>query len=349
MCGECHADKYETFIETAHAKTSLPVSHDVIRGSFVADENRLATRDPGLEFVMEAREDDFYQKVLVTRRGKTYSHEQRIDIITGSANHGQSFLYWKDDRLYELPVTYFTASDRWMNSPGYPDGTADFARPINARCLECHSTYFQHVPETENRFVPSKTILGVTCERCHGPGKNHVIFHRQHPDEIDARFIVHPSLLPRERAVQVCAQCHSGAGKARFKPPFTYRPGEDLGDFMMLDNRETAQAGGVHTANQLGRLALSRCFKESDELTCASCHNPHQNENQKTAIFVERCLKCHDMAQCDKAESMHSGDSQNCIACHMPMQRDQNIRLKGPKTDGLPLIRDHFIRVFSSS
>lgn len=346
VCAECHQERYESFVQTAHAKTSGPVSREAVHGSFEPGKNRVETRDPRLGFTVMEKEDGFYQKVIVERDDRSYGFEQRIDIVTGSANHGQSFLYWKDDRLYELPVTYFTAADRWMNSPGYPDGTADFARPINARCLECHSTYFEYVAGTENQFVPEMSILGVTCERCHGPGRDHASYHRDHPDDTEARHIVHPALLSRQRLIEVCAQCHSGVGKARLKPPFTYRPGENLAEFMIIDQHQAQQAGGVHTANQLGRLSMSRCFKESDDLTCVSCHDPHQNEHAKSPIFSDRCMKCHEMAQCGAAAAMGASAGDDCISCHMPLRKDAKIRLKGPQEDQLPLIRDHFIRIF---
>ena len=334
---------------TAHAQTSRPVSRAAIRGSFEDGKNRLDTRDPLLHFVMVEKETGFYQKVIVERDGRSYAHEQSMDIVTGSGNHGQSFLYWIDDRLYELPVTYFTNADRWMNSPGYPDGTSDFARPINARCLECHSTYFEHVQGTENKFVPEKSVLGVSCERCHGPGNDHVDFHRKHPDETEAHHIVHPALLFRDRLIEICAQCHSGAGKARLKPPFTFRPGDSLAEFMILDLGATGEAGGVHTANQLGRLSLSRCFSENPDLTCATCHDPHQDEHGRSEVFSERCIKCHEIAQCGVAADMGTSASEDCVSCHMPLSQDQKIRLQGPQTDRLPLIRDHFIRVFPNA
>jgi mono/diheme cytochrome c family protein len=348
VCAECHQERYDGFVQTAHARTTRQASPETIRGSFAAGSNRLATRDPRLHFTMVQKEGGFYQQVTV-EQDRSYIHEQRVDIVAGSANHGQSFLYWMDNRLYELPVTYFTELDRWVNSPGYPDGTADFARPINARCLECHATYFESVPGTENEFVPERSILGVSCERCHGPGSRHVSHHRDRPDETEAQHIVHPALLPRSRLIEVCAQCHSGAGKARLKPPFTYQPGERLDEFMILDQPDRKQKGNVHTANQLVRLSLSRCYRESTDLTCTSCHDPHKDEHAQHDIFAERCLKCHEIAQCGGVDAMGSLADANCISCHMPLRHDEKIRLQGPQADQLPLIRDHFIRVFPQS
>src|SRR5205807_7948495 len=93
------------------------------------------------------------------------------------------------------------------------------------RCVECHTTWLAHVPGTPNQYQRDHFLLGVTCERCHGPGREHVAYHREHPRADAARAIVHPGLLPRERLLEVCTQCHSNALKYR-GPAFSYRPGE---------------------------------------------------------------------------------------------------------------------------
>ena len=58
-----------------------------------------------------------------------YLRAERIDLITGSGMRGQTYLFWQGDRLFELPVSYWSDGHRWINSPGYIDGTADFSRP----------------------------------------------------------------------------------------------------------------------------------------------------------------------------------------------------------------------------
>jgi hypothetical protein len=43
----------------------------------------------------------------------------RFDMVIGSGVMGQSFLTWRNNKLYQLPITYFTAADQWSNSPGF--------------------------------------------------------------------------------------------------------------------------------------------------------------------------------------------------------------------------------------
>lgn len=344
VCGECHAEIHESILKTAHFRTAEEATKDTVLGSFAPGKNELKTRDPNLRFKMVADRRGLFQRLSVRRDSQHYTLEVRMDISTGSGNHGQSYLYWHGDELYELPVSYFSERNRWVNSPGlYADGTADFARAIGDRCLDCHATFFAVAPNTFNRYDRTNYILGVTCVRCHGPGWAHVQYHRHHPDDSQARYIVHPAQLSLQRANEVCAQCHSGAGQLH-QPAFTYHPGEPLEKYIRLDFSDAdSENDDPHAANQLARLMKSRCFKESDNLTCFKCHDPHTNERGDMALFARRCAQCHETGDCRLSAELGSELDTRCIVCHMPSRRDAQGVMETPEGDLLPLLRDHYI------
>src|SRR5438045_8937759 len=125
---------------------------------------------------------------------------------------GQSYLYGKDDHLYQLPITYFTAANAWSNSPGFPDKVR-FDRMITSRCLECHTTFIKKIssPEEENeKFDSQKIMYGVDCEKCHGPAAKHVEFQTQNPKINTAKYIINPAKLSRQQNLDLCALCHGG-------------------------------------------------------------------------------------------------------------------------------------------
>src|SRR5262245_8473003 len=226
VCGECHADKHQSLLDTAHFRTSSEATRRTVLGGFCNETGRLETRDPDLRFEMVSEKGGLFQRLVVHKRGRSFEHAERFDIAIGSGNHGQTYLYWHGDELYQLPISYFSEAGGWINSPGlYRDGTADFARGIGHRCLDCHATYFAAAPGEDVRYDREHYVLGVTCVRCHGHGWAHVQYQRTHPDDKTARYIVQPGQLSRERANEVCAQCHSGVGDL-LAPAFTYQPGE---------------------------------------------------------------------------------------------------------------------------
>jgi hypothetical protein len=347
VCGECHREHYESQKATAHFRTSSEATLDTVLGKFNAQAGRLPTRDPHLHFEMISGQDGLYQRVVVEKDGKTFQHAARFDIVTGSGNHGQTYLYWHGDTLLQLPISFFSELGGWINSPGqFRDGTADFARPIGQRCLDCHATFFAADPNAAARFDRHNYVLGVTCVRCHGHGWAHVQYHRTHPDDTSARYIVHPGNLPRDRANEVCAQCHSGVGQS-VQPAFTYQPGEPLSDYIRLSNRaDDARNDDPHAANQLARLMKSRCFQGSENLTCASCHDPHREERGDLKLFTQRCAKCHESSDCKLQPSHPQVVAEHCVECHMPSRRDVEGVMQTPEGELLPSLRDHYIKVW---
>jgi hypothetical protein len=286
---------------------------------------------------MLQRDERFLQQVTFY----DWKFEVPFDLITGSSKMAQSYLYWHRDELYQMNVTYLSKLGDWINSPGYVDGDAAYARPIPARCLDCHTTYIDY-RQPPNHYTPETLITGISCERCHGPGKQHVDYHRAHPEAKKAAHTVVPSQLSRQQQLDICSQCHSGLSPLKGKP-FSFRPGDALHDhYELLDPEELANS--VHTSNQVSRLSKSECFQQT-QMTCVSCHNPHQNERGQMALFSQRCLKCHTADHPQVAELSDDKLADNCVDCHMPVRASDKLRFDTAEASIFPYLRDHFIRV----
>lgn len=341
-CRECHASYVDSAAMTAHFRTCRPAHSTSIHGLFGVGKNVLPTGNSEMSFRMSQVEDRFYQSLVIKRHGENYVHSKPLELVTGSAKYGQSYLYWQNQCLYELPVSYFTDLGEWVNSPGYVDGVANFARPISARCLECHTTWFEQTGSPFNRFTSEGAIVGVTCEKCHGPGRQHVEHHHREPDDRQAKHIVNPADLPRDYSIDLCSLCHSGGGES-LRESFSFRPGDRLADFVRIPPNTESGPGGVHSANQHARMALSRCFQESSEMQCTTCHNPHQQERGNVKLFVERCLKCHEAKDCGVVVRTGVVAEDRCIDCHMPRRSDSQMPMQKQDKTFRPMLRDHFI------
>lgn len=220
-CAGCHKKIYQSHIQTAHYLTSRPASQESIKGNFETGKNTFLFKD-GTEIVMEKRDSSFYQVEYIDSVKKM---NRRMDIVFGSGNKGQSFLNWYNNRLLQLPITFFTSADQWSNSPGFPE-RAVFNRPITSRCMECHTTYTLQVSDPTNEweeFDRSKILYGVNCEKCHGPAAKHVQFQSQHPQETQGKYIVNLARLSRQQNIDMCALCHGGR-LSKKRPSFCVWP-----------------------------------------------------------------------------------------------------------------------------
>ena len=347
VCGECHREHWSDCQQTAHFRTSSETTRDSLRGHFEPPLNRVNSFQPGAWFELVAKPNGYFQELNIESDGKRFHHAARMDLVLGSGKMGQSYASWVNDALYQLPLSHFSESDRWISSPGidFPVGTVNFARPIIERCLDCHATWFQAVPQSFNRFVREGAVLGVTCSRCHGAGHEHVEHHRTHPEDMQPHRIVNPANLSRDLANAVCAQCHSGEGQL-VSGGFRYQPGENLSDYLSLPKGDMpGVSGDPHAANQLVRLQQTKCFQNS-EMSCFTCHDPHRNERGREQLFVDRCLKCHQREDCGQRPVTGDAIDRLCIECHMPLAQDVDLKRPGQGSQPMPKMRDHRIQVW---
>lgn len=345
-CGSCHKDKAGTYHQTGHAITSGLPSKNSIKGAFSPGSNTLKTANPDLRFIMEANETDFTQKAVVrTSPSQIMTRTERIDVIIGSGLKGQTYLYWDDNRLFQLPVSYWTELGEWVNSPGYADGTANFERPVNPRCLECHTSSFQSLLPPINRYDKSSLVLGIACEKCHGPGSEHVALFRSKspPRPPAATAIVNPAKLSRDRQIDVCALCHAGIGES-FTPPLSFAAGDVLDHYLTIPPSDPGAHLEVHGSQWL-RLAKSRCFESSATMTCTTCHDVHTPQRD-LGSFAARCLTCHKVESCGVFSKLGHRIDRECVGCHMPLQRTDLTVSSGNGRTLRPKVRNHQIGIY---
>ena len=297
-CAPCHPAIYQSYQRTAMAQSSGPVD-TVPAGAFrhpaSGNQYRVASRG--------------------TASGRTFSH------FIGSGAAGRSYMHTVDGFLFQAPITWYTQLARWDMSPGYElDRAPLWNRPLTPSCLFCHASQPRPIYATENRYAdPPFLQNGVGCERCHGPGSQHVAGQAK---------MVNPAKLEPARRDSVCAQCHL-SGEARVEklgqPLAAFRPGDLLSTYANYFVLPGGRDAGVKATGYVERFAESRCKQASgDKLWCASCHDPHSvpAPAQRVAYFRQKCLACHtEPHPSQTAAAFLRGSGPDCIACHMPRER----------------------------
>jgi len=256
-CVACHGEIVESYSHTAHFQASRPASAESIRGDFADGRNILRTRVEGTWFRMERRGDAFYQ----TGHENSRTRSERFDLVIGSGRRGQSYLYWRDGLLYQLPVSWFAASNDWVNSPGFEDGKVYFDRLILLKCLDCHTTSFRYTGDQ---------ILGIQCQKCHGEGA--------HPQ------IRNPARFSRDQKVALCAACHSGLSPLSLKPDVHGNQAGLLRSSKCFRSSPTMACTTCHNIHRVERdvVQLSQ--------GCTGCHPPARC---KQAARADNCIDCH--------------------------------------------------------
>jgi hypothetical protein len=221
-------------------------------------------------------------------------------------------------------------SDPGQNIRGDPIPTRDGV----VRCLYCHVTFSRDfrdgLPKTGAGPEVADSAIG--CERCHGPGANHL---RAVKGGFRDNAIVNAGLGGARAIGEQCADCHivdeiADIQHAPEEPAYVRSPGFTL--------------------------SLSRCFSESEgTLSCLTCHDAHQDEQKPPAFYEAKCLGCHASQSQAVARETKAGagvglapggekrasacpvsPGRNCLECHMP---------KVPVADLHTSLTDHYIRV----
>jgi predicted CXXCH cytochrome family protein len=261
--------------------------------------------------------------------------EARADYVLGSGNHARALVAREPDgRLIQLPVAWYAEGRAWGMAPGYdrPDH-ADFRRAIDGECMFCHNGYpLQPVRERPGAapVYPARLPAGIDCERCHGPGSDHVRGAKGDGTAAAIRAaILNPARLPAERQLEICMQCHlqptsralPSSVRRAGRAVLSYNPREPLAAYMMFFDRTPPKEDGFEVNHAAYRLRRSACFRASGgRLVCTTCHNPHDIPRGHAAEqhYAKVCRDCHRILQRE-----HTSDT-NCISCHMPKRRTED-------------------------
>ena len=301
VCRTCHAQIAASYARTPMARSSGSVGSLGLRdATFTAaghryrlEGNRFTIRGSGGEFTVPA------------------------DYFIGSGAHGRSFLVSRDRYLFELPVTWYAGKGSWDASPGYQSNRdVQLNRAVEPSCLFCHASRIRPIFGTQNRYAEKPFAeAGIACERCHGPGSEHV------RDPVAAPLLNPATAAPAVRD-SVCGQCHL-TGDARIGRPgrtlAEFRAGDDLSDFatwFVLPGK------GLKVTSHVEKLAESRCSTASGAgLSCGTCHDPHpvsglRQGESSLRMTLAACNGCHrNPTWCPTAANGNASDAVPTATC----------------------------------
>jgi hypothetical protein len=311
-CKDCHRQIFNLQQQTSMAHTAMH-----------AGQSEILASHPRLSFSHGA-----YRYDILTANGVssyTVADGKKTESAPlvwafGTDRVAQSYFFKKKDgEFYESRVTYFQSlgtldftPGRALDKPLDVDEAMDrqVGRAEVYRCFGCHTT----ASGMESSFDEEKLTPGVSCEACHGPGRDHIADMEGIPpatreakqETAVSDKILNPKRLTPEESVDFCGACHgsywdvslsnaSGVGNARFQPY---------------------------------RLEQSKCWNKNDaRLTCTACHDPHKQVETVATAYDHVCLSCHvtkgTKARPAAADATHPGAAcpvarKECTSCHMP-------------------------------
>jgi tetratricopeptide (TPR) repeat protein len=209
-------------------------------------------------------------------------------------------------------------------------------------CASCHSTNLQKGYDVNtDTYHTTYNDINVSCESCHGPGKNHIEYIAG-ADYKDGKKIA-GSLLKLYKGsgqmaeVNTCGYCHA----RRVDVTGAVLPGDEwLDDFIPeLPTTENFYADGQMDDEDYNYTSFVQSKMFHRGVQCGSCHNPHSGKLKLESSLV--CGQCHDQNKYTaQTHTLHSQNTLevNCVSCHMPsklymgndLRHDHSFRIPRP-------------------
>jgi hypothetical protein len=309
-CARCHADIHRSEQSNRHGRTlyratdldELPLPKEPVADPIVPALTHALTRD-GRTLRLETRDGESTWRAV-------------IEYGLGSGAHGLTMIGRDEagrDRV--LRLSSFDHNTLWDLTPNAPPPSpSDPASVIGrhlppdalAKCLDCHLTSKRAAAD---RNVPEAADRGIGCERCHGPGGNHLAAEAA---GFDDPAIARPRLASAPQITRLCASCHRSDD-----------PGIDDDDPLTI-------------RFQAVTFPRSRCYTESGGgMSCLTCHDPHRDAETSASHYEAQCLACHAaappkpsratrhavLAEGRPRVSCPVNPVAGCLKCHMPTSR----------------------------
>jgi tetratricopeptide (TPR) repeat protein len=334
-CSPCHRDEERAYEPTRHNRTfhhgadllKLPLPARPLPDPDDPKVTHTFDRVGDKIHVKSAAGDSIYNTVVEYAFG---TRERYITMIGRDDQH--------DYRALRVSYYHNAEGSGWGRTFGSPDGVelvrgqAIVVRDGVNRCLYCHVTQSRNFrdPPPETGAGPEAADSAIGCERCHGPGANHITAIKL---DFSDRAIVNAGPATAEAINTQCAQCHIVGSRAEIE--------------LEPDNPIYVRSSGA-------TLTFSRCYTASEGgLSCLTCHNAHRDAEKSAAFYESKCLSCHSqqksMPSAKRSDGRHTAaptfgprktcsvnPAKDCLDCHMP---------KIPVPVLHTLMTDHYIRI----
>ena len=340
-CQSCHAKEYADWSTSDHFKAMMVANDSSVSGDF----NNASLNSDGVYSKFFKRDEKFY---INTEGDDGKNHDYEVKFTFGYYPLQQYLVEFPGGRMQVPRQSYNVVTKKWFHQySGHKINHHDWmhwtkqSQNWNSMCANCHSTGLQrNYDEASDSYHTTYTHINVSCESCHGMGKNHIAYINTDEYKEGAKSKGSYLLLAKDQKSNVqlsaCVQCHARRMEISSQP---------IASTEILDNYipETPTTenyfpdGQFHNEDyEYGSFTQSKMYHR--DVKCNNCHNPHSGKLKLEGNKL--CLQCHQPKYNSPEHYFHETNTAaaECISCHMPSRiymgadtrRDHSMRIPRP-------------------
>ncbi|MFI0429263.1 tetratricopeptide repeat protein [Mariniflexile sp. HMF6888] len=338
-CKECHQKEFKDWQGSDHDKAMQ-----------IADSKSVLAHFNGEKFTSQGITSHFFKKdggFFVNTEGPDgKNHDYRIVYTFGVRPLQQYIVKFPDGHYQCLRTAWDVVKKKWFDL--YPDFKVVHSEWLhwsrgglnwNNMCSDCHSTNVrENYDEQTTSYNTKYALINVSCEACHGPGKQHVDDVKKFGDKYKSSGTMHMTvgMAPKE-LVDQCARCHMR--REQFSSNFNFAG-------TLLDHYfpQLIEEPIYHSDGQIldedyvyGSFVQSKMYQNN--VACNNCHNSHSLKLRFEGNAL--CLQCHLPEKFNTPKHhFHEENTEGakCVNCHMPgkyymgndFRRDHSFRIPRP-------------------
>lgn len=338
-CKECHKKEYTKWKGSHHDKAMQIADSVSVLGNF----NDMFFKSQGVISHFYKKGKDFYVNTE-GRDGK--NHDYKILYTFGITPLQQYIVQFPDGHFQCLRTAWDTEQKKWFDL--YPDFKVVHSEWLhwsngglnwNNMCADCHSTNVRkNYSLADHSYNTEYSIINVSCEACHGPGKKHVnnviALGEQYKNDHSLQMTYETT--PKD-LVDKCARCH--IRREQFSENYNYEGTLLDHYFPQLITEPIYHADGqiLDEVYVYGSFVQSKMYQKG--VGCNNCHDSHTTKLKFEGNKL--CYQCHVEEDYNtKKHHFHTlnTEASQCINCHMPgkyymvndFRRDHSFRIPRP-------------------
>ena len=338
-CKDCHKEQFKDWKGSHHDKAMQLADNTSVLANF--NDEKFTSQ--GVTSHFYKIDGDFY---VNTEGPDGKNHDYKIVYTFGITPLQQYIVKFPDGHFQCLRTAWDSVNHKWFDL--YPDFKVVHSEWLhwsrgglnwNTMCADCHSTNVRKNYDQKTHSYDTKyAIINVSCEACHGPGKQHVDDVKRLGDSYSDSGTLQMTLNTKPKElVDQCARCHMR--REQFSESYNF-------EGTMLDHYypQLLEEQLYHPDGQIldevyvyGSFIQSKMYQNN--ITCNNCHNSHSLKLKFEDNAL--CAQCHLPEKYDtKEHHFHEMNTEGaqCINCHMTgkyymgndFRRDHSFRIPRP-------------------